>query len=151
VLIAKVHGWGGIVVNRVSMVLKIPSTRATASVKLVGVERDVTLSVLMLAQLSTVSVSVIIVRASGVNCAMIRDVRAWHGGTPNLSSEVRAIPNVEYLAPWYREPLKRSMPRDLYQKLSDRGQYLARYIVAETEAPLDIGYRSSLGGTPTGF
>jgi hypothetical protein len=27
---------------------------------------------------------------------LIRDVRAWHGGTPNLSDEVRCIPNVEY-------------------------------------------------------
>ena len=26
----------------------------------------------------------------------IRDVRAWHGGTPNLSDQTRAIPNVEY-------------------------------------------------------
>tara|TARA_R110002110_G_scaffold402726_1_gene620214 strand:+ start:404 stop:1429 length:1026 start_codon:yes stop_codon:yes gene_type:complete len=82
---------------------------------------------------------------------MIRDVRAWHGGTPNLSNEVRAIPNVEYFAPWYREPMRHSMPRDLYQQLSKRGQYLARYIVADADEDLDIGYRSSLGGTPPGF
>ena len=30
---------------------------------------------------------------------LIRDDRAWHGGTPNLSQEVRPIPNVEYWAP----------------------------------------------------
>ena len=28
--------------------------------------------------------------------AIFRDNRAWHGGTPNLSDHVRAIPNVEY-------------------------------------------------------
>jgi hypothetical protein len=37
--------------------------------------------------------------------------RCWHGGTPNLSREVRAMPNVEYMAPWFRsEALIRSMP-----------------------------------------
>lgn len=82
---------------------------------------------------------------------MIRDVRAWHGGTPNLSNEVRAIPNVEYFAPWYREPLQRSMPRDMYDSLSERAQYLARYIVAGPEEELEFGYRGSLGGTPPGF
>ncbi len=34
--------------------------------------------------------------------AIIRDARCWHGGTPNLSREVRAMPNVEYFAPWFR-------------------------------------------------
>ncbi len=34
--------------------------------------------------------------------AIFRDARCWHGGTPNLSREVRAMPNVEYFAPWFR-------------------------------------------------
>ena len=39
----------------------------------------------------------------GVSCArhgsvLIRDPRAWHGGTPNLSNEVRAIPSAEFYA-----------------------------------------------------
>ena len=33
---------------------------------------------------------------------LIRDTRAWHGGTPNLSDHVRAMPNAEFHAPWYR-------------------------------------------------
>ena len=36
---------------------------------------------------------------------MIRDVRAWHGGTPNISNAMRAIPNLEFYAPWFREPI----------------------------------------------
>ncbi|NDC79229.1 MAG: hypothetical protein EBZ67_15365, partial [Chitinophagia bacterium] len=36
---------------------------------------------------------------------MIRDVRAWHGGTPNISDAVRSIPNLEFYAPWFREPI----------------------------------------------
>ena len=31
--------------------------------------------------------------------AIIRDARCWHGGTPNLSRMVRAMPNIEYMAP----------------------------------------------------
>jgi ectoine hydroxylase-related dioxygenase (phytanoyl-CoA dioxygenase family) len=82
---------------------------------------------------------------------MIRDVRAWHGGTPNLSNEVRAIPNVEFYAPWYRSPIRRSMPRNLYDTLSEHGEALAQYVVAEPEEILDLGYRGGLGGTPPGF
>lgn len=82
---------------------------------------------------------------------MIRDVRAWHGGTPNVSSEVRAIPNVEFYAPWYREPLNRCVPRHIYEGLSDHGKSVAEFIVEQPGEPLDIGYRSSLGGTPEGF
>lgn len=32
--------------------------------------------------------------------ALFRDHRAWHGGTPNLSKEVRAIPACYFCAPW---------------------------------------------------
>ena len=48
--------------------------------------------------------------------AIFRDVRCWHGGTPNLSREVRAAPNIEYFAPWFRsEALMRSMPYEQWQ------------------------------------
>lgn len=79
---------------------------------------------------------------------VIRDVRAWHGGTPNLSDEVRAMPNVEFYAPWFLEPLKTSMPRQIFDGLSDHGQRLCRYIVADPGQELATGYKSDLGGTP---
>jgi ectoine hydroxylase-related dioxygenase (phytanoyl-CoA dioxygenase family) len=69
---------------------------------------------------------------------MIRDVRAWHGGTPNLSNEVRAIPNVEFNAPWYRSPVNRSMPRHLFEELSDHGKAVARSVVADYDENLGI-------------
>jgi hypothetical protein len=31
--------------------------------------------------------------------AIFRDIRAWHGGTPSLSRDLRAMPNIEYYAP----------------------------------------------------
>jgi ectoine hydroxylase-related dioxygenase (phytanoyl-CoA dioxygenase family) len=79
---------------------------------------------------------------------LIRDVRAWHGGTPNLSREVRAIPNAEFLAPWYREPMPISMPREIYNNLSDFGKKLARYIVCDSSEIIETGYRRNLGTTP---
>ena len=71
---------------------------------------------------------------------LIRDVRAWHGGTPNLSKEVRAIPNAEFFAPWYREPIPISMPREIYDNLSDHGKKIARYIVCDSNETVKTGY-----------
>ena len=48
---------------------------------------------------------------------MIRDIRAWHGGTPNLSNEMRAIPNAVFLAPWFHERQLPAMPREMFDLL----------------------------------
>ncbi|MEZ5557084.1 MAG: phytanoyl-CoA dioxygenase family protein [Pseudomonadales bacterium] len=82
---------------------------------------------------------------------VIRDIRAWHGGTPNLSDEVRAIPNVEYWAPWYREPAPVCMPRAIFDGLSEHGRRLCRYIVADSAERLETGFRRQLGTTPVLF
>ncbi|HIG62198.1 MAG TPA: hypothetical protein EYQ22_15035 [Gammaproteobacteria bacterium] len=81
---------------------------------------------------------------------LIRDVRAWHGGTPNLSEEVRAIPNVEYFAPWFREPMPICLPYEVYETLSATGKERCRYIVTRPGEALEVGYRKYLGGTPPG-
>jgi hypothetical protein len=70
----------------------------------------------------------------------IRDVRAWHGGTPNLSDEVRAIPNVEYYAPWFREPMIPGISRADHLALSEHAQRLTRFVVADSADGLDTGY-----------
>jgi hypothetical protein len=76
-------------------------------------------------------------------CAMLRDVRAWHGGTPNLSRDVRAIPSVTFTAPWFStntatNSRPRSLPRCVFQTLSARGQAVAADIVCEDDAaPLE--------------
>jgi ectoine hydroxylase-related dioxygenase (phytanoyl-CoA dioxygenase family) len=67
----------------------------------------------------------------------IRDVRAWHGGTPNLSDSVRAIPNVEYYAPWFREPMVPGISRTDWSTLSDRARRLTRFVVADSADDLD--------------
>ena len=64
--------------------------------------------------------------------AIFRDIRAWHGGTPNLSRDIRAMPNVEYYAPWFRsEGIMRCMPYEQWEKLSEHGQRISRYVVCD--------------------
>jgi len=70
----------------------------------------------------------------------IRDVRAWHGGTPNLSDELRAIPNVEFYAPWFREPITRSISYSDHQKLSEHAQKVTRFSVVDSSEELPSGY-----------
>ena len=65
---------------------------------------------------------------------VIRDNRAWHGATPNVSREVRAMPNVEYGAPWtlgqgYANA--RSMPHAVWETLSEHGRHIARHVKAD--------------------
>ncbi len=61
--------------------------------------------------------------------AVFRDVRAWHGGTPNLSRAVRAMPNIEYVAPWFGEfGFTQSMPHALWSELSPHAQRLCQRI-----------------------
>jgi Phytanoyl-CoA dioxygenase (PhyH) len=63
---------------------------------------------------------------------VFRDIRAWHGATPNLSREIRAMPNIEYVAPWmHRHQLIQSMPHDIWTSLSPHAQRACRYIVCE--------------------
>lgn len=72
-----------------------------------------------------------------VGSAVIRDNRAWHSGTPNLSSEVRSMPNVEYYAPWFRsEAVNRCMPHNLWLGLSEHGQRISRYVVCDPGEPV---------------
>lgn len=70
----------------------------------------------------------------------IRDVRAWHGGTPNLSDQTRAIPNIEYYAPWFREPMTPGISRADWLKLSDHAQHLTQYCVADSAADFQPHY-----------
>lgn len=70
---------------------------------------------------------------------MVRDVRAWHGGTPNLSDAMRSIPNLEFYAPWFHEPMVPGIGYQDHRKLSDRAQYLTRFCVADSNEALHTG------------
>ena len=63
---------------------------------------------------------------------VFRDNRAWHGATPNLSREIRAMPNVEYLAPWApAESIKKTMPHEIWETLSPHAQRICRHVKAD--------------------
>ena len=80
---------------------------------------------------------------------LIRDVRAWHGGTPNVADHVRAIPNVEYFAPWYREPTRTALAYADWTKLSDHAQRISRLVVADSSVDIETG--PQIGSTPPGL
>ena len=70
---------------------------------------------------------------------MVRDVRAWHGGTPNLSTAMRAIPNLEFYAPWFHEPIVPGISYRDHKRLSERAQYLTRFCVADSNEEMRTG------------
>jgi hypothetical protein len=74
--------------------------------------------------------------------ALIRDNRTWHGGTPNLSREVRSLPNIEYFAPWFRsEIIERTMPYEVWRELSPHSRRISRLVVAgPTERVIGAGF-----------
>lgn len=70
---------------------------------------------------------------------MIRDVRAWHGGTPNLTDAIRSIPNLEFYAPWFREPMIPGITYQDFKKLPEDIQPYVRFSVADSSEELRIG------------
>ena len=63
---------------------------------------------------------------------VFRDNRAWHGGTPNLSREIRAMPNIEYVPAWIpSHGLAKTMPRNVWEALSPHAQRLCRLVAAQ--------------------
>lgn len=67
--------------------------------------------------------------------AIFRDTRCWHGATPNLSNEIRALPSIEYSASSRSGAhFQRSMPHEIYVSLSDHARKLCRNIKADEGA-----------------
>ena len=74
--------------------------------------------------------------------AVFRDNRTWHGGSPNLSDHVRAFPNIEYYAPWFRsEGINRCMPHERWLELSPHGKRISRFVTcAPGEVVVGAGF-----------
>ena len=63
---------------------------------------------------------------------MFRDNRGWHGATPNLSREVRALPDVEYGSPWMPgKGRSKTMPHEIWKTLSEHGRAISELVKAE--------------------
>ena len=77
---------------------------------------------------------------------VIRDNRAWHGATPNLSREIRSLPNVEYGAPWLGSQRKQTMPHPIWETLTPHGKHLCRHIKSDPGVwPAGAGVMHPLG------
>ncbi len=60
---------------------------------------------------------------------VFRDHRAWHGATPNVSREVRSLPNLEFVPNWHGEThFLKSMPHEIWETLTPHGQKICRCI-----------------------
>ena len=61
--------------------------------------------------------------------AIFRDVRTWHGATPNLSREIRALPSIEYSAGRRTGAgSQKTMPHEVWETLSPHAQRICRFI-----------------------
>lgn len=60
---------------------------------------------------------------------VFRDSRAWHGATPNVSRQVRAMPNIEYGAGWLDDDwFVPTMPAEIYEQLSPYAREICRKV-----------------------
>jgi hypothetical protein len=62
---------------------------------------------------------------------MLRDNRAWHGGTPNLSQFTRAIPVALYELPPETPTRTHSLPYESWEKMTPMGKHICRYLVCD--------------------
>ena len=75
-------------------------------------------------------------------CAILRDIRTWHGGTPCIGDIPRAMPSCNFFAPWFSASVySHVMPREVYNSLSPRGQELCRFIAADEGEVLTLGWK----------
>ena len=79
---------------------------------------------------------------------VFRDHRAWHSGTPNLSKEIRCLPNLEFVPPWHDERhFMKSMPHDIWETLTPHGQQICRHIKQDSGVwPFGAGVMHPLAG-----
>ncbi|KAG9194757.1 hypothetical protein G6011_04792 [Alternaria panax] len=65
---------------------------------------------------------------------IIRDLRLWHGGKPNLSKDPRVMLAMIHFAPWYRNAMEVEFAEELAERLSYKKtglQIAARYVSSE--------------------
>lgn len=82
---------------------------------------------------------------------ILRDLRLWHAGSPNMDQKVRHLPNSEYLAPWYADKTegtgdhlapRKSIPHEIWLQLSPYTQRMSSR--AHAEEPLELGWNKEI-------
>lgn len=84
---------------------------------------------------------------ASAGAGVFRDNRAWHGATPNLSKEIRSMPNVEYGAPWIANPNgAKTMPYEIWEQMTEHGKHICRFVHEKPDVwPAGAGFNHSLG------
>lgn len=81
--------------------------------------------------------------------AVLRDMRLWHGGTPNLGKSVRLLPSAEFLAPWYADLAegtddhfapRPALPFAHWSQMSEAGRMATRRILS-VPGRVEVGIR----------
>lgn len=69
---------------------------------------------------------------------IFRDHRCWHGATPNVSNQVRHMPNIEWQAGWvlgettkFNGRIPKTMPYDIWEQLSPYAKNVCRHVVCK--------------------
>lgn len=60
---------------------------------------------------------------------VLRDLRLWHAGMPNISDDVRVMLAMIHFAPWYRNPMRLQFGEDVRELLAG--------LESELEIPVD--------------
>lgn len=85
---------------------------------------------------------------------LLRDPRAWHGGTPNLSRHTRAIPSAGFLAPWcapgYRGEPEPCIAGSVFSSLSPAGQRACQLLLAPVAVPVPVTVYSRVSAYSVG-
>jgi hypothetical protein len=80
----------------------------------------------------TVTVILSTLVGAPAGAGVFRDLRAWHGATPNVGREIRAMPNVEYGSSWLDDRYFSScLPHAVWETLSDHAKAVSRRVVTE--------------------
>ena len=64
---------------------------------------------------------------------VVRDLRLWHAGMPNMTDKVRVMLAMIHFAPWYRNPMRLRLSKDIhpiFENLEKEGKF-------GLEAPVD--------------
>jgi Phytanoyl-CoA dioxygenase (PhyH) len=71
---------------------------------------------------------------------IIRDVRAVHRGTPNMTDEPRPMVVIGYSRRWLHRPeVNIRVPRSTYDRMSERGKRLVRFNPIVDDDQLEVG------------
>lgn len=120
------------------------ASRASGSAHMSSLEREATFE-------TSLGLSRLIICPLEPGDVLLRDMRLWHGGTPNLGNATRLLPSAEFLAPWYADLTQGTddhfaprpiLPFEHWWQMSARGRKSTQRILSVPKS-VDSGIRSS--------